>query len=340
MVGKQKNLMTLVILLLVVVVVASFIFADQAWINRTRQLGEQHAREYARAQAGYPITITDSLKRKVTITHKPKKIVSIAPSATEILFAIGAGDRVVANTTYCDYPPEADKLPKIGGYTNPDVEKILALSPDLVLGARGTPVGLFDQMAALKLTVAAIDAEDSLDQMVESIRTIGKIVGEEKKAAELVEQLEARRRAVVSKTAALSPAQRPRVLFVFAPGDLFSAGTGSFIDELITLGGGVNIAAKAKTTWPQLSLETVIADDPQVILTLPGTMGNTQKPMTNTEALVRFRALPRWKNLSAVKHGRVYVLEDDPMTLPGPRLIDGLEATAAAIHPELFKGGQ
>jgi len=103
----------------------------------------------------------------------------------------------------------------------------------------------------------------------------------------------------------------------------------------------VNIAAKTKTTWPQLSMETVIADNPQVILVLPGNMGGKHKPMTNADAVKRFRALPRWKTLSAVKNGRVYVLEDDPMTLPGPRLIDGLEATAKAIHPELFgKGGK
>ena len=334
---KPKPIIAMLVVLLVAVLAFIFI-ADQAWINRTRQLGE---RSRQRRLAGFPITITDSLNRKVTIAARPKKIVSVAPSATEILFAIGAGERVIADTTYCDYPPAAAKLPKIGGFTNPDVEKIVALSPDLVLGARGTPVGLFNQMHALKLTVAAIDAEDSLDQMLESIRTIGKIVGEDEKAADLVKQLAARRRTVVSKTATLTASQRPSVLFVFTPGDLYSAGKGSFIDELITVGGGVNIAAKTKTTWPQLSLETVIADDPQVILTLPGSMGDKHKPMTDADAVARFRALPRWKSLSAVKNGRVYVLEDDPMTLPGPRLIDGLEATARAIHPELFgKGGQ
>lgn len=334
---KQQNLIGLAILLLLVVLVAAVFISDQAWNKRPRQVGE---RSRQRALAGFPITITDSLNREVTIAARPKKIVSIAPSATEILFAIGAGERVVADTTYCDYPPEADKLPKIGGFTNPDVEKIVALSPDLVLGARGTPVGLFNQMQALKLTVAAIDAEDSLDQMLESIRIIGKIAGENQRAANLVTHLEARRQAVVSKMTTLPASQRPSVLFVFTPGDLYSAGKGSFIDELITLGGGVNIAAKTKTTWPQLSLETVIADDPRVILTLPGSMGDKHKPMTDADALARFRVLPRWKNISAVKNGRVYVLEDDPMTLPGPRLIDGLEATAKAIHPELFKGGQ
>ncbi|MHB0939634.1 MAG: ABC transporter substrate-binding protein [Armatimonadota bacterium] len=335
MVGKQKNLIILLILLATVVV--GVVIADQAWMNKSRS---QQQQLQARVSTGFPVTITDSLNRQVTIAAKPKKIVSVAPSATEILFAIGAGERVIADTTYCDYPPAADTLPKIGGFTNPNVEKILSLSPDLVLGARGTPVGLFDQMQSLKLTVAAIDAENSLDQMLESIRTIGKIAGEDDKAAGLIAQMEARRQAIVSKTAKLSPAQRPSVLFVFTPGELYSAGKGSFIDELITLGGGVNIAAQAKSPWPQLSLETVIADDPQVILTLPGNMGNKHKPMSNADAVARFRALPRWKSLSAVKNGRVYVLEDDPMTLPGPRLIDGLEATAAAIHPELFKGGQ
>jgi len=291
------------------------------------------------AAGEYPITFTDSLNRKVTIARKPQKIVSIAPSATEVLFAIGAGNRVIADTTYCDYPPAAAKLPKIGGYTNPDVEKILALSPNLVLGARGNPLRLLNQMQSLKLTVAAIDEEGSLDQVFASIRLIGKVVGEDKQAAALVKKLKLRRTAVVAKTAKLTVVQRLRVLFVFAPGDLFSAGRGSFIDELIRLGGGRNIAAKTKTPWPQLSMETVIAEDPQVILMLSGQMGGKQKPLTSAAALARFRALPRWRDISAVKAGRVFALDDDAMTLPGPRLVDGLEATAKAIHPELFRKG-
>jgi iron complex transport system substrate-binding protein len=306
---------------------------DQAWINRTRQLGQQTRK---RDRVGFPLTFTDSLNRRVTVEQQPRRIVSIAPSATEILFAIGAGDRIIADTTYCDYPPAAAKLPKIGGYSNPDVEKILALSPDLVLGARGNPVELINQLHALKLTVAAIDADGSLEQVFESIRLIGRIAGERQQATDLVKTLEARQMAVVKKMADLDDAMRPRVLFVFVPGDLFSAGKGSFIDEIIRLGGGENIAAKSKSAWPQLSMETVIADDPQVILVLPGSMGDKHKPMSDADAVARFRALPRWKTISAVKNGRIHVLEDDAMTLPGPRLLDGLEETAKAIHPELF----
>jgi len=325
----------MIIILGLALIIAGVIIADKTWMDRPDRAGRQRQNDL---HAGFPLTITDSLDRRVTIERKPQRIVSIAPSTTEILFAIGAGDRIIADTTYCDYPPAAEKLPKIGGYSNPDVEKILALSPDLVLGARGTPVALFKQLQSLNLTVAAIDAESSFDQVFESIRLIGRIAGEDRRAAELVEKLTARRDAVVDKTARLTASQRPRVLFAFVPGDLFSAGKGSFIDEIIRLGGGVNIAAKTQSPWPQLSLETVIADDPQVILTLPGSMGDTHEPLTDTAAVARFRALPRWKTISAVKNGRVHVLEDDAMTLPGPRLLDGLEGAAKAIHPELFGG--
>jgi len=336
-VDRKPNNTLIVVILVVLAVVIGVIVGDQGWINRTRQLGQQNQERHI---AGFPLTITDSLKRSVTVERKPRTIVSIAPSATEILFAIGAGDRVVADTTYCDSPPAAAKLPKIGGYINPDVEKILSLSPDLVLGARGTPTAMFNQLQSLKLTVAAIDEEDSIDQVFDSIRLIGQVVGENQHAAALVGKLKQRRAAVVARTAKLTAEQRPRVLFVFTPGDLYSAGKGSFIDEIIRLGGGVNIAAKTNSPWPQLSMETVVADDPQVILVLNGSMGGKQQPLTSAAALARFRALPRWAAISAVKNGRVYALDDDALTLPGPRLIDGLEAAAQAIHPELFKGDQ
>ena len=288
---------------------------------------------------GFPYTFTDSLNRAVTIKGKPKRIVSVAPGATEVLFAIGAGPRVVADTTYCKYPAAAARLPKIGGYTNPNVEKIITLKPDLVLGQRGTPRDIWEQMAALKLTVAVVDAEKSVDEMLKSINTIGRLAGEEKNAAALVKKLTARKQAVEQKTAKLAEQQRPRVLFIFSADALFSAGQGSFIDEIITLGGGRNIAAKTKLPWPELSMEMVIAEDPQVILLLPGVMGEKHKPLTSAAALARLRGKPQWKNIAAVKNGRVAVLGDDEMTLPGPRLIDGLETTAKALHPALFGKG-
>lgn len=292
------------------------------------------------ASTGYPLTITDSLNRKVTIKRKPQRIISIAPSATEILFVIGAGSRVIADTTYCDYPPVAARLKKIGGYTNPQVERIVALKPDLVVGARGNPLDILNQIQSLKLTVAALDEEGNIDQVLETIRLIGKVVGEEKGANALVKRLIARRKAVTDKTDKLSEQQRPRVLFLFDTEGLFSAGKGSFIDELIRLAGGQNIAAKSKVPWPELSMESVVADDPQVILVLAG--HGTRHPLTSATALANLRKKSQWKSVTAVKKGRVVVVGDDEMTLPGPRLINGLEQASKAIHPEIFavKGPQ
>jgi len=287
---------------------------------------------------GFPLTFTDAFKRKVTLKSKPQRIVSVAPSITEILFAVGAGERVVANTTYCNYPAAAAKRTKIGGYINPNVEKIVSLKPDLVLGARGTPRDIWEQMAAVKLTAAVVDSEGSLDAMLKSITAIGRLTGEDKNAAALVQRLDLRRQAVVKKTAKLGKADRPRVLFLFAPDELYSAGRGSFIDELITLGGGQNIAVKTKQAWPQLSMEMILAENPQVILVLTGVMGEKQS-LTSAAVLAKLRAKPQWQNIAAVKQGRVAVLHDDAMTVPGPRMIDGLEATAAALHPQLFRQG-
>lgn len=292
----------------------------------------------APAAAGFPLTLTDALKRTVTVPHKPTRIVSIAPSTTEILFALGVGNRVVADTTYCDYPAAASKLPKIGGYSNPDLEKLLGYTPDLVLGARGNPAEIYPQLDTANIPAVSIDAV-TLRDMLASIRTIGRLVGEVKAAETLIADLEARQKAVEQVTAGLPAKERPRVLFLFTPDNLYSAGKGSFIDELITLGGGANIAAKTNTPWPELSMETVLADDPQVIIVLAFSMGDAKQPLTSAKALQAFRKQARWRSVAAVKAGRVYAVDDDTMTLPGPRLIDGLEAMAKALHPDRFSKG-
>lgn len=316
--------------LLVGVVVALLMLPRQA----------RHASEHPHpAVNGFPVTVTDALRRTVTVKQRPAHIVAIAPNATEILFALGAGDRVLADTTYCDYPPAAARLPKIGGYTNPNVEKIVALKPDLVLGARGNPLDLITQMQSLGLTVAAVDAT-TIAEVDDAIRLIGRLVGEEVAAEQLTTRLDARRAAIEQRTQSLPTAKRPRVLFLFSLDGLFSAGTGSFIDELIRLGGGTNIAARTGRPWPELSMETITATDPQVILLLAGQMDGSARPaLTSATALAKLRALPRWRTLTAVKQGRVTVLDDDALTLPGPRLLDGLEAVAAALHPALFGKG-
>ena len=285
----------------------------------------------------FPVTVTDALHHQVMLKSRPKRIISLAPAVTENLFLIGAGERVVANTTYCKYPLKARGLPKIGGYMDPDTEKVLSLKPDLVIAACGTRNDILDHMRAVGLTVLAVD-DTSLDGIDASLKLIGRATGCSAAAGSVVTRLDARRAAVRKKTAHLSAAQRPGVLFLFSFNDLYTAGPGSFVDELIQLAGGRNIAAVTRLPWPQLSMETVVAANPQVILVLPGNMGDAKSPLTAHRALATLRGRQAWHGIAAVKNGHVAVLDDDEVTLPGPRLLNGLEAIARAVHPELFSG--
>jgi iron complex transport system substrate-binding protein len=281
----------------------------------------------------FPMTVTDARGQRVAISQRPVRIISLAPSVTETLFALGAGDRVIADTTFCDYPPAAAALPKIGGYVDPNTEKIVAMKPDLILGAKGNARDALDRLGELGIPVVTV-APDSLAAVEASIRTIGRAVGESQAAEQLATRCAARRRVVEKRTATLADTAHPRTLLLFSPDSLFSAGPGSHLDEMIRLAGGENIAVAAKTPWPELSMETVVTADPECIIVLTGR--GMAHPLTPASALTRFRAERRWRDVTAVKTGHIVVLDDDTLTLPGPRLIDGMEAMAAAIHPELY----
>lgn len=286
----------------------------------------------------FPVTVVDALHHRVTVKQRPRRIISLSPAVTENLFIIGAGDRVVADTTYCKYPPKAVKLPKIGGYIDPDSEKVFAMNPDLIIAACGTRNDILEHLRAIGLTVLTVD-DTNLAGIDASLMLIGRMVGCTAAAKGVVARLDARRAAVQKRTAPLRAAQRPGVLFLFTLDDLYTAGPGSYIDELIQLAGGRNIAAVTRLPWPQLSMETVVAANPQVILLLTGGMEGTKSPLTAARALATLRGKAAWRDLTAVKTGRVVVLNDDEVTLPGPRLLNGLEAIARAVHPELFPAG-
>ncbi len=325
---------------ILIIIIASFIVVSSlAYWKGSIQIGAEN-RATRLSGATFPITVTDVRGEKITIAKQPQRIISTAPNNTEILFAIGAGPRVIADTDYCDYPPEAATLPKIGGYLDPNVEKIVSLNPDLVLATRGTSKAILDRMATLKVPAVCLDPE-SIPETLEAIRTIGAVTGETASAKKLAQALDARRQAVLAKTTPLPAVTRPTTLFLFTAEDLnalYSVGPGSHIDAMIADAGGRNVGAHATTPWPQLSRETVFASDPEVILVLDGSV--MSKPITPAEALRRFRANRRWRDVRAVKTGRVAVLDGDALTLPGPRMLDGLEAMAAALHPDLFPIGE
>jgi iron complex transport system substrate-binding protein len=266
-------------------------------------------------------TFVDDLGRLVAINGTPQRIVSLAPSNTEILFALGLGDKVVGVTDQDDYPPEAAEKEKVGGYINPDIEKIVALKPDLVLVAYGTSMDVIDSMVGLGLTVFGIKTTD-LNDLLNDITTVGKITGKEAKATALTSEMENTIKAVAAKTAELQ--QRPRVFYIVGNGPLWTAGSGTFINELIEKAGGVNICENI-TGYSEVSLEYVVACNPQIIIT-SSWPGVYEWAMNSTELGIT----------DARQSGCVYTCDDDLVQRPGPRLVEGLEWFAHFIHPEVF----
>ena len=264
--------------------------------------------------------VFDDLGRLVAINGTPQRIISLAPSNTEILFALGLGDRVVGVTDYCDYPPEALNKTKVGGYANPDIEKIVALNPDLVLVAYGTPMDVINTMVGLGLTVFGIKTTD-LDDLLNDIRRVGEITDKEVEAQALTSEMASRIQAVTNQTEELE--QRPKVFYIVWNDPLWTAGSGTFIHELIEKAGGVNICQNI-TGYTTISIEDVLARDPEIIITselsYDWALNATELASTN-----------------ASQSGRIYTCDDNLVQRPGPRLVEGLEWFAHLIHPEIFE---
>jgi iron complex transport system substrate-binding protein len=271
-------------------------------------------------------TFIDEVGRTLEVNGPPRRIVSVAPNVTEILFALGLEDRLVGVSVYCQYPPEALKKEKIGGYINPSLEKIVALRPDLVIGiAEGDLKTFVDKLAGLNVPVYITSPRDALEVLT-SIQKIGEVTFAPEPARRIVRSMEERVRRVQDKVQGRS---RPRVLHILDFNPLISAGKGTFVDDLIRLAGGRNVAETATGKYPRFSMEEVLVQDPEVILLASM---KSQDPMVKQR-----RWWERWKTISAVKQGRIYVLDSDLIHRPSPRMADGLEQVARAIHPEAFK---
>lgn len=274
------------------------------------------------------IEVTDQLGRVVKLEKVPERIISLVPGNTEILFALGLGDKVVGVTEYCDYPPEAQEKPKIGGFSTPNIEEVVALSPDLILATQRHETEIIPALEGKGLTVFALDPK-TLDEILEAITLIGEITGKEEAASQLVSEMSNRIKAVTDKTDNLPEAQRPRVFYVTWHDPLKTAGGDTWHEELIVKAGGINIAHDL-TGYAAISLEAVIHANPQVIITGAG-MG------TGTDLPLQFALTePRLRGVDARINNRVYAVLDDLSSRPGPRIVDGLEQFAESIHPELF----
>ncbi len=275
-----------------------------------------------------PLTVTDGLDREITLTAVPQRIVSLAPSNTEILFAIGAGDQVVGRDQLSDFPEEAQAVTDIGStYGDLNTELIVSLNPDLVLAAEVNTPEQVQQLEDLGLTVYYLKNPLTLEEMYGNLEIVAQLTGHEEEAAALIESLQARVAAVDGKIAPLS--SRPGVFYELDatdPAKPFTAGKGTFIDQLIERAGGFNIASDLED-YPQMSLEQVVAADPAFII-----LGDARYGVTPESIAQR----PGWENLSAVKNGQVFPFNDDLVSRPGPRLVDALEEFAKLLRPELF----
>jgi iron complex transport system substrate-binding protein len=275
------------------------------------------------------LTFTDGLGRTVTLNGPAQRVVSLAPSNTEILFAIGAGKQVVGRDQVSDFPEEAKAVTDIGStFDALNTELIVAQKPDLVLAAEINTPEQVKQLEGLGLTVYYLKNPTTLEGMYGNLQLIGQMTGHTDEAAKLIDALKARVDAVDKKIAPLN--SRFSVFYELDatdPAKPFTAGKGTFITLLIDRAGGYNIASDIDG-YPQLSLEQVVAADPAFIILGDARYGTTPESIAQR---------PGWENLSAVKTGHVVPFNDDLVSRPGPRLVDALEELAKILRPELFQ---
>jgi len=272
-----------------------------------------------------PGAVTDDLGRPVNIEKIPRRIISLSPSNTEILFALGLGEKVVGVTEYCNYPPKAKDKEKIGGFSTPDIERIIALEPDLILAESRHAKEVIPALEERGFTIFA-SAPKSLDGILEDIRIVGEITGKAKEAYELVAEMESRIEAVTDKTKEL---ERLRVFYITWHDPLWSVGSGTIINELIEKAGGINIFQDI-TGHEVVDIETLIVRNPEIIIACTGHGEAEGKPFEWAKEESRLRVT------EARKDNRVYQIDADLVSRAGPRIVDALEEFAQFIHPEIF----
>lgn len=282
-------------------------------------------------QPAFHTTVVDDFGRNVTLSKVPQKIVSLAPSNTEILFALGLGFKVVGVTKFCDYPSEVlERVKKgnitiIGGFADPSIERIVALDPDLVLAASSLQEKIVNDLEEKGFAVLALNPK-KVDQIIANVRLVGKICGKLEEAGKLTNEMQRAIDTVVNK--AKSTTYRPRVYYEIWYEPLYTIGPGTWQNELIEMAGGINIFADAKKTYPIVSAEAVIQRDPEIIVVPIGYMGGVRKS--------DFEKRPGWSAINAVRNNRIYEIDESIVIRAGPRIVQGLQQLARFIHPEIL----
>lgn len=271
---------------------------------------------------GFRVT-QDQIGRTVRVPEQPRRIVALIPSLTEIVFDLGRGDLLVGATQYAKEPPAAASLPRVGSYLHLDIERIVALQPDLCLAVRdGNPEHLVKRIESLGIPVFAFDSQD-LPEIIESVRLMGDLLNASERATEIIRQMQLK--IDVVKKRVKSTENRPGVFFQIDANPMVSAGQNTFIDRLITMAGGRNYAA-GSTTYPRYSWEDILVMQPEVVIIASMAGGYTEEQLKE--------AWLKWPQIPAVKTGRVHVVDANLFDRPVPRLADGLVALADLLHPE------
>jgi iron complex transport system substrate-binding protein len=320
------------ILSLIVVLVLIFTFVgcgNQEEVQEENQENQEELEENEEEQgeeeneSQYPVKITDGYGREIEIEKPAEKIISLAPSMTETIFALGAGDRLVGVTTYCNYPEEAKDIDQVGDFEGPNLESVIEKNPDVVVAlAMGD-----DEKSKLEdagITVFLQDPQN-LDEVFDNIKKIGTILGLQEEAESLTSNMNAKKDSIVET---VSNYDSKKVFYEVWSEPLMTAGPGSILDEMINLSNGENIAYDAESLYPEYSLELLIERNPEVYLTADDGF-KTVEDIKNREG---------YENITAIKENNIYMLHPDIVSRTGPRIIEGLEMIAQAIHPEAFQG--
>jgi iron complex transport system substrate-binding protein len=272
------------------------------------------------------LKFVDEVNRDVAIPFPPKRIVSLAPNITEILFSLGLDEEIVGISIHCNFPEKAKSKVRVGSYISLDFEKITFLKPDLVIATgAGNTREMVDRLEKLGFPTYVIFPKNFND-VLKSIDHLGQVAGREKEAMGIIQGMKQRSQRMIELTQGLS---RPKVFLQIGEAPIVTVGKGSFADDLIYLAGGENIAGKEKQMYPRLGMEEILERSPEVILVSSmNPKGDYQRGLQEWS---------RWKMIPAVKNGRVHLIDSDLIDRPSPRIIDGLEEIARILHPEKFK---
>lgn len=275
-----------------------------------------------REDKGSSLKFEDSYHREISIDKIPSRVVSIAPNITEIIFALGKDEVLVGRTEYCDYPVEAGRIASIGSITEPNIEKIVELNPDIVIASSHFQKETLKKLENLGLKVIIFKEEESFNGLYQLIGQVGRLLGAEGKAAQLVSDLQKKVFDITGKVANFS---KPKVYYIVFYGDgaFFTAGKDTFIGNMLEMAGGVNGAADSKG-W-QYSIEKIVEKNPEILIC--SKYYHSKDIITKT---------PGFKDLKAVKEGRLLEIDHNLLDRQGPRLAEGLETLARLLHPEIF----